>query len=465
MRERLICWQSFGVGIVVLICPMMAAVPASGHVNEQRPERFVFDLDEVSAFELNRQIGFSFSSGQRSYCTEIPSDEVEVYPEFKSDKPFYGSVEFRSDYDGALPLRKYYFVLDESAGTGGGYDRLHFDMNQDLDLTNDSVLSPHKNPPNKTRARMSTAQQQTTFEYLNIPFEFDSESVRPLKILPWFLICDHLPPLVKFVNPTIHKSKIELAGHRYDVYLGHDYMITGWFHSPLTAVYLIPEGKTYRTSWRGAERLMAVHNIAGTFYQLSATPAGDKLIAQEYNGPFGTFEVRPGRDIRPGMITAGGSLRSQEIAVALGGPESRVPVGNYLPSYLTIIFVDRMMISLSDNYHADGQPGSAVNRKKNYAIKIRQDKPYILDFSNKPEVMFASPAKDHRLKPGDELAVKAVLVDPGLDVMIRDLKSKVRSDSADGGRERSGKYISLDPKVVITRANGEKLAEGVMPFG
>ena len=30
------------------------------------------------------------------------------------------------------------------------------------------------------------------------------------------------------------------------------------------------------------------------------------------------------------------------------------------------------------------------------------------------------------------------------------------------GYERN---LSLDPKVVITRANGEKVAEGVMPFG
>jgi hypothetical protein len=25
--------------------------------------------------------------------------------------------------------------------------------------------------------------------------------------------------------------------------------------------------------------------------------------------------------------------------------------------------------------------------------------------------------------------------------------------------------VSLDPKVIITRANGDKVAEGVMPFG
>ena len=31
--------------------------------------------------------------------------------------------------------------------------------------------------------------------------------------------------------------------------------------------------------------------------------------------------------------------------------------------------------------------------------------------------------------------------------------------------ETNGRYRSLDPKVLVTRANGEKVAEGVMPFG
>jgi hypothetical protein len=82
--------------------------------------------------------------------------------------------------------------------------------------------------------------------------------------------------------------------------------------------------------------------------------------------------------------------------------------------------------------------------------------------------MFASPAEGHRIKLGEELTVKAILTDPNLDIMIRDLEDttrKHREIGPDGKPRRYETFVSLDPNVVITRADGEKVAEGVMPFG
>ena len=89
-----------------------------------------------------------------------------------------------------------------------------------------------------------------------------------------------------------------------------------------------------------------------------------------------------------------------------------------------------MKIELSDNYHADGGP-RAVDRIRNYFIKIRKDKPLVLDFANKPRVLFASPAKDKTFKPGDEIQVKAVLIDPVCDFMIRGLDDSSRKKKED----------------------------------
>ena len=63
--------------------------------------------------------------------------------------------------------------------------------------------------------------------------------------------------------------------------------------------------------------------------------------------------------------------------------------------------------------------------------------------------MFASPAKNQTFKPGDEIAVNGVLVDPKLNIMIRRLNAAK----------------SLDPKVTITDSSGKQIAEGPMPFG
>ncbi|OHB77906.1 MAG: hypothetical protein A2Z25_23185 [Planctomycetes bacterium RBG_16_55_9] len=78
--------------------------------------------------------------------------------------------------------------------------------------------------------------------------------------------------------------------------------------------------------------------------------------------------------------------------------------------------------------------------------------------------------KNKRIRLGDNLEVKAVLIDPGLDIMIRRLndtsqKQKKEYTTPDGQKHSYEISLSLDPKVVITRANGEKVAEGVMPFG
>ena len=36
---------------------------------------------------------------------------------------------------------------------------------------------------------------------------------------------------------------------------------------------------------------------------------------------------------------------------------------------------------------------------------------------------------------------------------------------ADGRKFTSNRPVSLDPKVIVTRADGEKIAQGVLPFG
>ncbi len=104
-------------------------------------------------------------------------------------------------------------------------------------------------------------------------------------------------------------------------------------------------------------------------------------------------------------------------------------------------------------------------------MQIGKDKPFVLDFSNKPDVMFASPAKESVYKPGDEVEVKAVLIDPVLDIMIRgltDTRQKVKEDRQGdpaGKKGTSEQDKSLDPVVTITDSAGKNVAEGTMPFG
>jgi len=443
--------------------------------SKEKTKEIVFSLDEISAFEVGEQLLHEFVRGQRGDYGEQPEAEVKVYPAFKSDKPVYGSVRFASEYGEKNSGIQYHFVVDESTGTGKGYDLLYFDLNHDRDLTNDTPLAPLKNPPDGAILNYKSIKQQVCFDYLDVNFDFGSAGQRPLEIMPRLIISESGYTVLSFVTTKARKGEIEIAGQRYNVFLGHIYLIGGWFDRPSTALRLVPDyGR--QPGWWGGYRLTAMHKIGGTFYCFSATPVGDKLIVRPYDGALGLFEVGAGgRNIQ--KIGVKGSLRSKDTAVAVGGElehgwpkeaqSCRLPVGDYLPSYLRIRF-GRLNIFISDNYHADGKPRDRAGRPHVYGIEIRKDKPFVFDFTNTPEVMFALPPKDHRVKLGEELTVKAILTDPKLDIMIRDLddtSSMADSYGPDGKKRPYQKALSLDPKVVITRADGEKVAEGVMPFG
>lgn len=277
-------------------------------------------------------------------------------------------------------------------------------------------------------------------------------------------------PRVLRRSGKVRKGEIKIDGIEYDVLLGIQ---------PRTDFCLIPKSSPQNyPRWLGAERLNAIHAIGRKYYSSATTPAGDKLIVRPYEGQLGTFEVGAGgRDIQE--IAIRGSLRSKDTAVAVGGELERgfpkpakscwLPVGDYLPAMVTVT-LGRLRISVSNNYHADGQGRRPSNRPPIYEIKIREDNSYVFDFSNKPEVIFASPTKDHRVKLGRELKVEAVLIDPELDIMIRRLYDTTRKQKREyvtsNGQKRTIEIDkSLEPKVLITRADGEKVAEGVMPFG
>jgi hypothetical protein len=254
------------------------------------------------------------------------------------------------------------------------------------------------------------------------------------------------------------QGQIEIGAMKFTVVLGYSGGIPGGFDHPSTACYLLQSAGARSSSWYGGDQLMALQHSGDTYYRLSATPSGDKLFVWPYRGPFGVLQIKAGkRNVT--RVTASGSVGSKDTAFSLaeqlGGRDVqasgsfRVPVGDYSPLLLNITY-DTLNCMVLRNMHADGSPrGQAQEAPSIYAIKIRQDKPFVLDFSSKPQVLFAAPGKNHRIQAGDELQVKAVLIDPALDIMFRSIRQEDQ----------------LDPKVKITRANGRIVAEGVMPFG
>ncbi|MFC1782037.1 right-handed parallel beta-helix repeat-containing protein [Planctomycetota bacterium] len=418
-------------------------------LTESKPKEMSFELAESSVFNLPSSISGSYQNRLQTPSKEQPDRAVKSYPEFKSNKPKYGA--FHTWSPGTS--HAYYFALDESGGTGSGYDRLYFDVNGDLDLTNDIPVglrgNPWKNNP--------LADSMRLFEFITIKLDMGDGQMHPVEIMPCLYTFAAPQVYLGFQATKIRKGIIDLEGNKYEAILGSSYEVNGRYDSPNSQISFIPLHHT------GVERatatpseLRSLQNIGGEYYHCSATAFGDKLTIRPFEGKFGIFEVGPGdRDIS--RITVDGELYSGEITIPIKRDPARltegkvsyeVPVGDYIPQVLSFQYGNLSLMILA-NYH--DYEGVASSDRLQHNIKIREDKPFVLDFSNEPKIEFVTLQDKQRVKVGTDLMIDAVLIDPEVDF-------KFRLISAPGEGQ-------LDPTVTIRRTNGEKVGEGVMPFG
>jgi hypothetical protein len=460
-------------------------------------EAATFDMREVSAFDKNDIQPYPgwLTGGDCAECSTEPDKEVKAYPKLKSKHPLYGKVIFDRDIiAGRRKGIELHFVLDESGEAPGKkssdkgpkqspYDRLFIDVNRNLDLTDDPVLKLMKDPPWQALPPWQV-KERTAFECMRVDVDFGpGVGVRPFCIFPWLTVLDDgdHPCMMHFVATTARRGRIRVGKHEYDALLAQPCVVSGRFDRPFTKLLLKPVDGKERLANSGFAQgmLISALQVDGQLYTTSATPSGDKLTVQQFRGDFGLFRIGTrNRDVQP--ITFRGSLASESMAIGLssdegaGGDEEevaeyKVPVGDYLPSYLTIRH-GHLSISLSESYHSEGAPRDMGRHPRTFFIKIRKDKPFVLNFSSQPKVIFTTPVKDKIFKPGDEIKIAAVLTDPVLDIMIRRLddtsrKKKETVKLADGKETSYERKLSLDPVVTITDSSGKKVSEGEMPFG
>ena len=452
------------------VCGLALQFPASGETGQNE----TFKLREVSVFSTDKE---GFLRGQMCRCQDKPFSEVKQYPAFVSQVPIFGSVRFGQKSDQTNSGVTFYFAVDESRGTGKGYDRLYFDRNRDLDLRNDPVGQPQPQPPDRGRGvPFSSTKAKVVFDFLKLDLNLDGAGGNPVELMPRLIITGDDQRTYRymfFVRTRLFEGDIKVGGEKFKVWLGNDYVITSSLDAPDTTLVLTQGKQTF--DWWGGDRLSAMHKVRGRFYAFSASPAGDRLTVRPYQGDLGTFEIGPGGRTLTNLRVSG-SFEARDWAVPVGGDikdgrpveagRCQVPVGEYLPEILKVQF-GRLRVEVSQNYHSEGKRQNRDGRPPVYGIAIRKDRPYVFNFSNPPEVMFTSPTNSQRVKLGDTFMVAAVLVDAKLDIMIRGLDDTTRKQTKDAEGKPLGyeRNLSLDPKVTITRANGDKVAEGVMPFG
>ena len=344
------------------------------------------------------------------------------------------------------------------------------------------TLSKEPWPDGFRSYEVKTGLLLSRFNELSVPMDFGPGcGVRPVNILPF--MSRYLNDMdmkigvrIFFRNTSFHLGEVRIGDKTLQAVLAQADSITGRFDLPHTNLYLtVPENKEQYEYWSGSDYLCTYRCIDGKYFTIDTTPLGDKLFVKPYTGDIGTIRPGPGaghqgNDYFRFVVFARthGGHRSNRRCESWPAAEWKVPAGDYTFDYTGLQY-GLLRIRLCGNYHSDGKRQD-WNRQLKYAVQIRKDKPFVLDFSNKPEVLFAAPAKNSVFKPGDEVQVYAVLVDPVLDIMISNLddtrqKIKEEIDMGGGKKETREKNKSLDPTVTIADSAGKIVAEGPMPFG
>ncbi|OHB65485.1 MAG: hypothetical protein A2Y77_11035 [Planctomycetes bacterium RBG_13_62_9] len=467
---RFLLWGSLAVLVGLALWRDTRGAAEQGQAAAAPPNEIVATLKEVPVWELaSEQVRSSFLRGNYTALRNERFPNTK-YPEFASGTPLYGEVQFN---DGGK--RHSFSLALDCSQQGANYNLLYFDDNRDADLTNDKPRKPSKEASDSL-ARPSSSLKETFFESVTVPFDFGPGGEQSLELLPCLRTYEGSQPQLSFIAARVHVGEFEIDGTSHQAFIGYQYTIRGRLDQPSTTLMLAPR-RGEPAYWWGGNQLNATHLLGDRYYRFSCTPMGDKLTVRPYDGPLGVFEVGAGgRKVE--RLAMRGSLRSQESAVAVGDGldngwpkatrQCQIPVGDYYPAIIDIDIGD-VRLTVSNNYHTNAQ-GQPSGREPVSGITIRQDKPYVLDFSNKPVVIFEQPKANARVRLGSEVKVEAVLVDPVLDIMIRGLnqmgRTKTRTIKTGDGREQViGEPWSLDPNVVIKRAGGEIVAEGVMPFG
>lgn len=462
-------WLSVSAVFLVWTLPMSLGNGLSAWQTASAEEQ-VFRLKPTSVFRINPRLRLHFSRGLWINTQETPLPKIKAYPKFRSPRPLYGTILIgdRDDVDSDA-RSSFAFVLDSTYPNRPLYNLLTVDLNRDLDLSNDRICFPLRRQSPADMLPYPGIQWQAYFPPIHIPLQAGDGRERSLKVIPRVIVYPQRTTL-SLVTAYANQGILNIDGRQFRTVLGHSMDIPGWFDNPRNTLYLIRLDTGSPFYWQGADQLKAWHRINGTYYGLSATPTGDQISVRPYRGALGTLKIGAGQR-GLSQMTLHGSLESSERIVAVGGnletdrikpaAHSELPIGDYRPLHLVVAY-DNLRIDLLHNTHSDSKPGHRRGRAPVYGIPIRKDRPYVLDFSDTPRILFVSPVSGESAGPGQLLMIKAVLIDPQLDVFIRNLETLDRPHAGGQSRPRPTRH---HPTIRITRADGKSVAEGAMPFG
>ena len=358
------------------------------------------------------------------------------------------------------------------------YDRLYIDCDGCGDLTHDPPVALLETLP----AGLDRFGINRVFNTVSLALGEGAEGpTQQVRLMPAMLAW----PGLTFLPATEWRGRIRMGGRVFNVTLIPTLGMIGRLDDPRTPLFVNPVGTPLLTSSAPLpDQLGTVREVDGEYYKITATPAGDQLTVRPYPGERGVFEVRKGnRDISDTELSVAGQLNSNSGVFFLGRVPSSSSIGTQkeekrakycLPEgeyQLARLFVDLGPLALQ--LRADNTvPSDPARKSAGNAIVIRKDKPYVLDFSAKPQLVFLGPPKSKDWRLGDTVLIQTrMIVDPEKRLVLASLNDKTKAAaqavprSANIRGRMASRFNAITPTLVIADASGKAIASSKMPFG
>ena len=259
-------------------------------------EDFPLTFRTIPAQDVMSFLGGPGSYGQLRLAKPA---KLKREPKAMSRQPLYGECL------GASAGGAFIFRLDESRGDGKGYDRLLVDMNQNGDLTDDSVAQP----VGSGTARRAVSTEQLLFGPIQAPADKTLAAGRPIYFAQVYIFNRPLPSSSRqtpdlllgqlmfkagwYLDTTVRLNGVN---HKVGVFDGDSNLRLGDVPQPSTS------GNRAQTSWyfRAGDYLLVDADGSGRF---------EDDVFQSEVSPFGSILYLGSKVYKVGLAPGGKSLR------------------------------------------------------------------------------------------------------------------------------------------------------------
>jgi len=315
--------------LLAALCPFVCASCATAPRVVKGP--ITSDLTYVTDWDLGKQFGYA--GGDSAELTAAPQSKPTATQLNYSKRVVYGTVPL-GDADPKKPL---IFALDESRGTGSGYDVCYLDINGNRDLTDDPKIS---GTPSKTEqdGKNTVSWLSVTFQLPNLAVVMDGKTYpRDVKLS----ISDWYDPYASFSTAGYCKGSLKIGKETYDIALLDD---TG--NGKFADRFKVAEGNSGKNPVYGKSDDLVIdlnHNgkfererglnpetfslgkylsFGGRCYEMEIAPAGEKLTLTETQVPCGSVASNE-ENFTAQLVNENGIL-------TVAGPGAvKVPEGKY----------------------------------------------------------------------------------------------------------------------------------------